>query len=344
MRREVCCSVERSYKKLSTVISEIFVADIGGTHARFAIANIGNADRIQLGHQITMISADFMSLQEAMRAYGNRIHRDLPKNGTIAVAAPIEGKRFGLPNNNWVINPALIQKELELLHVIFVNDFGAIGHAVASSGDEQFLRICGPDDPVSNKQSVAVVGPGTGLGLAQISRKFDEYSISETEAGHIDFAPLDEFEDRLLKILRKKHGRVSVERVVSGPGLQEIYALLAEDEGQRRRQIDDRALWLEALSGKDDLAVAAFDRFCRCLGSFAGDMALAHGAEAVVISGGLGNRLLHQIALSGFCDRFINKGRFKSLMKKIPVVQFLNREPGLYGAAAAFLRQYTSTK
>ena len=75
----MCCTVERSYKKLSTVIREIFVADIGGTHARFAIANIGNADHIQLGHQITMISADFMSLQEAMRAYGNRIHRDLPK-------------------------------------------------------------------------------------------------------------------------------------------------------------------------------------------------------------------------------------------------------------------------
>ncbi len=319
---------------------EIVVADIGGTHARFAIAVIQKDQVIRLDNQVTMKSVDHNSFQIAWEAYGAEIDRELPKDGAIAVAAPVGGDVIHLTNSSWLIRPHLIREKLKLNRFSLVNDFGAVGHAVALLGDDQFQHICGPDSPISEKHSITVVGPGTGLGVVHVLRKGDEYHISETEGGHIDFAPRDEFEDRLLDSFRKQHSRVSVERIVAGPGMQAIYRMLAEIEGQTPKQLDDKALWKLVFSGDDNLAAAAFDRFCLCLGSFAGDMALAHGSGAVVISGGLGNRIAHQLPSSGFRGRFTAKGRFQSLMEQISVKQFLNDEPGLYGAAAAFLKEH----
>lgn len=327
-----------------TMPQEIIVADIGGTHARFAIAVVRNGQVVQLDNQITMNSADHASLQIAWETYSAAIGRDLPVDGAIAVAAPVGGDVLHLTNSSWMIRPQLIREKLKLNRFSLVNDFGAVGHAVALLGDSQFEHICGPDSPISEKHSITVVGPGTGLGVAHVFRKGDEYHISETEGGHIDFAPRDEFEDRLLNSLRKQHRRVSVERIVAGPGLQVLYRMIAEIEGQQPKQLDDKALWQLAFNGEDSLAAAAFDRFCLCLGAFAGDMALAHGAGAVVISGGLGNRIAHHLPSSGFRGRFTAKGRFQSLMEQIPVKQFLNEEPGLYGAAAAFLKEHEVTE
>ncbi len=319
---------------------EIVVADIGGTHARFAIATLQRGQIIRVENQITMNSADHASLEMAWEAYGKEIGRELPQDGAIAVAAPVAGDVLHLTNNSWVIRPRLIREKLKLNRISLVNDFGAVGHAVALLDDDQFGHICGPDSPMSGEHSITVVGPGTGLGVAHVLRTGNTYHISETEGGHIDFAPHDELEDRLLHNLRKQHGRVSAERIVAGPGLQAIYRVLAEVEGQPPKQLDDKDLWQLALGGEDRLAAAAFDRFCLCLGSFAGDMALVHGSGAVVISGGLGNRIADQLLVSGFRDRFTAKGRFQSLMEQISVKQFFNEEPGLYGAAAAFLKEH----
>ncbi len=320
---------------------EIVVADIGGTHARFAIATLQRGQIIGVENQIIMKSADHASLEMAWQAYGGEISRELPQDGAIAIAAPVNGDALHLTNNSWVIRPRLIREKLKLNRISLVNDFGAVGHAVALLGDDQFGHICGPDSMISGEDSITVVGPGTGLGVAHVLRTGSAYHISETEGGHIAFAPHDELEDRLLHNLRKQHGRVSAERIVAGPGLQAIYRVLAEIEEQTPQPFDDKDLWQLALGGKDPLAAAAFDRFCLCLGSFAGDMALAHGSGAVVISGGLGNRIADQLLASGFRDRFTAKGRFQSLMEQISVKQFFNEEPGLYGAAAAFLKEHT---
>ncbi|MEO9467332.1 glucokinase [Parasphingorhabdus sp.] len=323
---------------------EIIVADIGGTHARFAIAVVRNGRVIQLDNQITMNSADHASLQIAWAAYSAAIGRDLPVDGAIAVAAPVGGDVLHLTNSSWMIRPQLICETLKLERFSLVNDFGAVGHAAAWPGDDQFEHICGPESPISEKHSITLIGPGTGLGVAHICRKGDKYHITETEAGHIDFAPRDDFEDRLLHSLRKQHGRVSVERIVAGPGLQLLYRMVAEMDGQQPKQLDDKALWQLASSGEDSLAAAAFERFCLCLGGFAGDMALAHGTDAVVISGGLGNRIAHHLPSSGFHSRFAAKGRFGGLMDQIPVKRFLREEPGLYGAAVAFLKEHEITR
>lgn len=321
-------------------MTEIIVADIGGTHARFAIAAIGMGVTITLGHQVTMKSADYASLQLAWEAYGREIGRDLPPDAAIAVAGRVGEDIIRFSNSDWILRPALIAEQLGLNRFTLVNDFGAVGHAVAMLDEGMFGHICGPEKPVPDKGVISIIGPGTGLGAAQLLRDGDHYHVTETEGGHMDFAPHDDIEDMLLRHLRQKHDRVSVERVVSGPGLKAIYDLLAGMKGVSTKPLNDNELWHLALTNADSLAAKALERFCLCLGSVVGDLALAQGAEMVVMAGGLGRRIADKLPSSGFQERFVAKGRFESMMKQIPVKQLLYEEPGLYGAAVAFMREH----
>jgi glucokinase len=141
--------------------------------------------------------------------------------------------------------------------------------------------------------------------------------------------------------LRRKYRRVSVERIVSGPGLVEIYETLAGIEGRAIKVLDDKALWTLGTTGDDSLAAAAVDRFCLSLGSVAGDVALSQGGfGGVVIAGGLGLRVKDALLRSGFAERFRAKGRFERLMANIPVKVITHPQPGLLGAASAFARQH----
>ncbi len=319
----------------------IVVADIGGTHARFAIATIEHGKVVRLTQKVTLNCADYSCLKDAWAAYNARVRRqDMPNDGSIALAAHIGADILEMTNSHWVIEAHHIREELGLDRLSLINDFGAVGHAVAQAEQLHFSHLFGPETSVVDKQAVTVVGPGTGLGVAHFVRGNGSCHVSSTEGSHIAFAPHDDFEDRLLASLRKRYERVSAERVVSGPGLQEIYRMIAETEGELAQKLDDKNLWQLALGGNDSLAMAAFDRFCSCLGSFAGDMALAHGADAVVISGGLGGRIANHIRTSGFEDRFVSKGRFSALMAQIPVWHLKMEDPGLVGAAAAFLQEY----
>jgi glucokinase len=164
--------------------------------------------------------------------------------------------------------------------------------------------------------------------------------VIETEGGHVDFAPLDSLEDRILIELRKSFRRVSVERLVSGRGLMNIYQSLGAIENRPLAIRDEKALWTAALEASDSLATAALDRFCLCLGAAAGDVALAQGAKAVVIGGGLGLRLADHLPGSGFRDRFVAKGRFERTMSDMTVKLITHPQPGLLGASAAFAREH----
>jgi glucokinase len=187
---------------------------------------------------------------------------------------------------------------------------------------------------------ISVVGPGTGLGVAALLRQTDHYEVIETEGGHVDFAPLDNLEDKILTQLRRHFRRVSVERVASGQGLWNLYEALGAIEGRDLTFHNDKELWPAALEATDSLATAALDRLCLSLGAVAGDMALAQGAVAVVIAGGVGLRLADYLPRSGFRDRFIAKGRFERRMDEMPVKLITHPQPGLFGAAAAFAREH----
>jgi glucokinase len=322
-------------------VTEIVSVDIGGTHARFAIAEVEGGRVVSLGEPVTLKTAEHGSLQLAWEAFGKQLGKPMPRAGAIAVASPISGDLIKLTNNPWVIRPALIPSKLNLDSHVLINDFGAIGHAAAQVGPEHFEHLCGPDADFPARGSITICGPGTGLGVAQILRTDHGYHVIETEGGHMDFAPLDKLEDQILAQLRKRHTRVSVERICAGPGILAIYEVLAEIEGKSVQRLDDKAVWTMALEGSDSLAAAALDRFCLALGAVAGDLALAHGPKGVVIAGGLGLRIKDALKQSGFANRFVAKGRFQTLMSTIPVKLITHPQPGLYGAAAAYAQEHT---
>ena len=179
-------------------------------------------------------------------------------------------------------------------------------------------------------------------GVAHFHRYPGGYHVQSTEGGHIDFAPLDAIDDRMLARLRSEHRRVSTERVHSGPGIWEIYQALSALEKRPVEPLDDKTIWQRGIAREDSLAAAAVDRFCASLGSLCGDYALAHGASAVVLAGGLGLRLRDILPKSGFGERFRFKGRYTEMMTGIPVKMIVHPQPGLYGAAAAFAAEHGS--
>ncbi len=322
-------------------MTELVAADIGGTHARFALARLDGAGHVvQLDEPTVLRCADHASLQMAWEAFGASLGRPLPRAAAIAVAAPVVGEELKLTNNPWVIRPALVNEKLGLDAHVLVNDFEAVAYAVGACGPDQFRHLCGPDQPLPDLGTISVLGPGTGLGVGLLVKNGGtDWQVLPTEGSHGDFSPVDSLEDAILAHFRRRFVRVSAERVISGPGLADIHAALAALEDRAIQPMDDKTLWTLALSGEDSLATAALDRFCLALGSFAGNIALAHGAGGVVIGGGLGARLADLLPKSGFAGRFAAKGRFENLMRSLPVKLITHPQPGLYGAAAAFARK-----
>ena len=329
---------------MSDTGDRLVAVDIGGTHARFVIATFDKDGEITLSEPVTLKTEDYASFQTAWEDFSQIQGDDLPKAVSIAVAGLVGDDVVRFTNNPWIIRPALVKEKLKVDAYTIVNDFGAVGHAVARGKDEDFLHLAGPDKPLAARGTISIVGPGTGLGVAHVYRDGQGgFRVQTTEGGHIDFAPLDTIEDALLARLRRRHNRVSVERVVSGPAIVDIYATLARMESRATVEEDDRTIWQNAMDRSDCLAAAAVDRFCLSLGSVAGDIALAQGGfGGVVIAGGLGYRIRDTLAQSGFAERFRAKGRFEKLMSSIPVKIITHSQPGLFGAAAAFAKEHHS--
>jgi len=321
-------------------MTKLVALDIGGTHARFAHAEIGADGAITLDEPVTLKTSDHVSLNTAWDEFARRSDRPVPKNAAIAIAGPVNGETVRMTNNSWVLHTGRLDDQLGLDHVTLINDFGAVAHAAARADESEFVYLTGPDKPLPDTGTISVIGPGTGLGVAHFHRYPGGYHVQATEGGHIDFAPVDHIDDSILARLRARHRRVSVERIVAGPGIVEIYAALAALEGRAASDHNDKTIWQAGLERSDPIAVAAIDRFCMALGSVAGDYALAHGASAVVIAGGLGYRIRETLVQSAFAERFRFKGRYEQMMAGLPVKLITHPQPGLFGAAAAFAREH----
>lgn len=327
-------------------MTELVAVDVGGTHARFSLATIAPNSTITLGECVTLATQDHADFPAAWQAFAQRSGGTLPRAVAIAIAGPVGSDVIRFTNNPWIIEPAKLPDQLGVDQVTLVNDFGAVGYAVLHAKASDFLHLSGPDTPLPTSGTISVVGPGTGLGVAHVwrdGRPIGEPGASHvqaTEGGHADFAPVDAIDDAILARIRQRHDRVSVERVISGPGLIDIYETLAARAGQAIPRHDDKALWELGTGGTDRLAAAAIDRFCLALGSAAGNYALAQGAAAVVIAGGLGLRIKDLLVASGFAQRFCAKGRFAAMMATLPVKLITHPQPGLLGAAAAFAQEH----
>ncbi len=310
-------------------LMEVVAVDLGGTHVRFAVADVSGGQVQSVGDAVTLHTGDYASLKLAWEAYAAVAGRPLPRAASLAVACPVTGEVLKLTNSPWVMRPATLAEELGVDLLTLVNDFGAVGHAVAQLPDQYLRHIAGPQRGLPESGVIGIVGPGTGLGVAHVLRQGGTYHVMETEGGHIDFAPVDSIEDAMLARLRGTFLRVSVERVVSGTGLGNIYEFLAVLDGRPMQPMDSKTLW-----------TAALQRFCLSLGSVAGDIVLAQGAQALVIAGGVGARIADILPTSGFATRFTSKGRLERMLLDVPVKLITHPEPGLFGAAAAFAREH----
>lgn len=314
---------------------KIVAGDIGGTHARFAIAELTPGAPVRIGpmHKYrTREHADFASAWEAFRSDHDGA---LPEAASLAVASAIDGDVLRFPNNDWALDRRTLAGELGLDRLLLLNDFGAVAHAVSALGADSFDPLSGLDAPAAGNAITTVIGPGTGLGVALFAERDGRVEVIETEAAHMAFAPQSLDEEAIERVVRARYGRCSIERVVSGPGLVEIYAMLGGGEWD---VLDAGTLWGTAIEGSDPVAARALDLLVTCFGAAAGDICLAHGSMRVVVTGGLANRIKARLATSLFHDPFRAKGRYRPRMERVPVQLCTYPEPGLLGAAVAFQR------
>ncbi len=313
----------------------ILVGDIGGTNARFALAEIEHGQVVALGKPMVLPAAEFTGLADATHAFAARSGMALPRDAAFGLAGPVTGGPVRFINSNWVVDPATIGDELRLDRILLLNDFGAMAHAAHALDEEHLMHLCGPDIPLAGLGAISVLGPGTGLGVAVLQRRGDDVVVLETEGAHVHYAPLDQREQQVCHRLSLRHGRCSIERVVSGPGLGDILRTFHPADTR-----SDAELWQAAIDGSDRPAVDALALFLASYGAAVGDLSLAHGALGVVLTGGLTNRLRARLPASAFHARFCAKGRYRTRMEAMPVKLITHPQPGLFGAAAAFALEH----
>jgi glucokinase len=312
------------------------VADIGGTNARFALADItAGAPLDQSSIRAYPVTA-FPSLADAAAHYLQEQGAQA-RSGVFAVAGRVDGDEARITNHPWVISRDRTAAQLGFHSLHLVNDFVAQAMAVALLQPQDVAQIGGarlPAGSAGQSRTYCVIGPGTGLGVgALVVRDGRNYPLP-TEGGHASFAPASPEQIRILEILSAQFGRVSNERLVCGPGLVNIHRALSEMAGNdpgllRPEQISERA------QAGDPLAVRAIEVFMEVFGAVAGDTVLVQGAwDGVFLTGGLVPRLLDSLRHSGFRQRFESKGRFTATMSQVPSMAIIHPCPGLLGAAA----------
>jgi len=315
------------------------VADIGGTNARFALARRDQAGALHLEYRKDLAAADHASLALCLAAYLDGLDPDLrPHQAAFGVASPVTGDQIQLTNRDWSFSIKGMKAAFRFKRLDVVNDFSAIGHAVGALRDQDWEALPGPDWPDHLSGVVSIVGPGTGLGVGAriLNPNGGEVTIA-SEGGHASFAPLDEIEIEILKVMLGKFPRVSNERILSGPGLGHLYEALAQVLGRAFVSPGAPAILEAAIKGSDSLAVEAVERFCLILGSVMGDIALIQGASAVAIAGGMAPRMTRFLNTVAVRSRFEAKGRSRPFLGTLPIALIRHAQPGLMGAANLLL-------
>ncbi|MFP2515393.1 glucokinase [Buttiauxella agrestis] len=309
------------------------VGDVGGTNARLALCNVENGDITQAK---TYSGLDFPSLEAVVMHYLKE-HNVSVTDGCIAIACPITGDWVAMTNHTWAFSTAEMKKNLGFEHLEIINDFTAVSMAIPMIKNEHLIKF-GGGEPVEGKP-VAVYGAGTGLGVAHLVHVDKRWVSLPGEGGHVDFAPNSEEEGIILEELRTEIGHVSAERVLSGPGLVNLYRAIVKSDGRQPENYKPKDITEKALEDSCTDCRRALSLFCVIMGRFGGNLALTLGTfGGVYIAGGIVPRFLEFFKASGFRGGFEDKGRFKEYVQSIPVYLIVHDQPGLLGAGA-HLRQ-----
>ncbi len=311
----------------------LLVGDIGGTNARFAL---GNAKSPAFSHEKTYQCADFASADQAIDAYLKEVNTSKLEAICIAAAGPIVDGVVRFINNSWRIETSDLRNEFDTAGVRLLNDFEAIAYSIPwlQKSDVVSIGLPKPKNLKETDFTLGVLGPGTGLGAAGLCKRGDQISPIAGEAGHLGFAPETQVQVELLLQLRNRFDRVSDERLVSGPGVENIYWALSKIRAERNAQLSAADIFSAASDGGDSAAAESVQLFFEILGQVAGNLALSLGAaDGVYIAGGIVKRNPELIANSRFRTGFERKGRHRSLMENIPTQVILHPQPGLLGAS-----------
>ncbi len=302
------------------------VADAGGTNVRFALVD-ADADAPVLQAPKKFASKEFAGIAEAAKAYLSQVSAQ-PSRAAFAVAGPVRDGAIHMTNLGWKFSQADVGAALGIAQVRLINDFEAIALAVPHFGPADLLAIGPARTPP--RATVAIVGPGTGFGVAGCVPTDAGVTAIVSEGGHASFAPVDDVEIEILQTLRARFGRLSIERILSGPGLVTLSEAMGTPSPLSPQEITARAK-----ADPDSFCGAVFARFCAILGSVAGDIALVMGARGgVMIAGGILPAMREAFAASEFRARFEAKGRFRDYMSDIPTHLIVQDFAGLMGAAA----------
>ncbi|HEY8565334.1 MAG TPA: glucokinase [Beijerinckiaceae bacterium] len=312
----------------------ILIGDIGGTNARFALID-GSAEKTVRGASVLprCLTVDFPDPLRAIRAALSSQSGPAPGRALLAVATKVEGPVVRLTNAAWTIDAAAIGEGLGLEQVELVNDYVPMAAAAAvldgSSGDLAWIGEARP----SRRGPIVVLGPGTGFGAAALLLAGERRLVQSTEAGHVDLGPADDDEARFWPYLERVEGRITVETVLSGPGLLRLYRAMGALRGVPGECLSSHEIVLRGVSAADPLARDALHAFARLLGRVAGDLALIFSATSVLIGSGIAPSLVSFLKASGLRAAFSNKAPFASVLENIPTGVILEPDPALRGLA-----------
>lgn len=319
----------------------VLAGDIGATRCRLGLVRV-EGERVCVEERAEYPSADYTGLGAVVSRYLDEVGCR-PERAAFGVAAPIREGRADFANMDWVVDRERLARRIEIEDVGLVNDFEALAHALPVLGEEGLVELHeGEPEPGG---AVAVLGAGTGLGHAFVTRRGGEERVHSSEAGHVDFGPRDPEQDALLRWLRGRYGRASYERVVSGPGLVDVHRFLLHTGRSERDPVTAERLEAEdppavisdrGLAGDDPACRRALELFVRAYGAQAGNFALAVQATGgVYLGGGIAPKILPVLRDGGFRVAFLDKGKMAGLMGAIPVHVITAPDAGLIGAARA---------
>jgi glucokinase len=313
----------------------LLIGDIGGTNARFALAT---PNRPGFHDVLELQCADFASADDAISHYLAATKAGSPDAVCLAAAGPIVNETVKITNNHWDISAEETRTNFGIDAVRLLNDFTAIAHSIPLLTEREVQNI-GPHEGWSlpaERFDVAILGPGTGLGVAGLCRRGDALVAITGEGGHVGFAPENRLQAEILDVLREKYERVSAERLIAGSGLGNIYEALAALRAEAGPPLSAKDIF-EA-RGSNQLAAEAIELFFELLGQVAGDLALTLGAvDGVYIAGGIAKRYPEILESSRFRSGFESKGRHRTFMERIPTRLITYDQPGLLGAAYCVL-------
>jgi glucokinase len=308
------------------------VADIGGTNARFALVADGSGQPQQ---EQVMRCAEYEGLEQAILRYladhGNPVIRE----AALDVATGITGDFVQLTNGPWGFSIEGTRRALALDRLHVINDFTALARSVPTLQPHEFQQV-GGGEPVAGT-AIAVIGPGTGLGVSGLLPAGADWSALQGEGGHTAFSPTTEREIDVLRWLMQRFGHVSTERVVSGMGLENLYQALCALDHTTAQQLNPAQITEAGLAGLEVHCREALEMFCAILGAAAANLVVTLGARAgCYIGGGIVPKLGEYFARSPFRARFERKGRFSSYIAAVPTYVILAETPALRGLATLF--------